>query len=125
MRQFFSGMNATLRGFLIIVAIALVIVLLQLQRTLTAIYLLASLGLLLAMAVFVYMVWREHRAAIGEWPVRARVVFYGGAGLIVADLLTAWLFGAAGRELLAFLAVIVLSGFAMVRVWRDQHTYGM
>ena len=34
-------------------------------------------------------------------------------------------YGANGGALIAFLAVIVLCGFAMVRVWRDQHTYGI
>ena len=122
---FFSRMNPTLRGFLIILLIALAIFLLQLQATLFAVYLLASVALLLGMVFFGYLVWREHRGEIATWPNRARVVFYGSALLIVADLVVAWLYGASGSELAAFLAVIVLCGFAMVRVWRDQHTYGI
>ena len=125
MTGFFSRMNPTLRGFLIILLIALAIFLLQLQATLLALYIIASLALLLAMVFFVYLVWREHRGEISTWPARARVVFYGAALLIVADLVAAWLYGANGGALFAFLAVIVLCGFAMVRVWRDQHTYGI
>jgi hypothetical protein len=123
--SFFSRMNSTVRGFAIILVIALVIFLLQLQATLVAVYVLASLALLLAMVFFVYLVWREHRSDIATWPLRARVVMYGGPLLIVCDLVFAWLFGATGDQLAAFLAVIVLSGFAMFRVWRDQHTYGI
>jgi len=122
---FFSRMNPTLRGFLIILLIALAIFLLQLQATLLVVYIIASFALLLAMVFFVYLVWREHRGEISTWPSRARVVFYGAALLIVADLVVAWLYGANGGALIAFLAVIVLCGFAMVRVWRDQHTYGI
>jgi hypothetical protein len=29
-----------------------------------------------------------------------------------------------GWDLLSFLAVFALAGFAMWRVWRDEHTYG-
>jgi hypothetical protein len=122
---FFSRMNPTLRGFSIILLIALAIFLLQLQATLLALYLIASLALLLALVFFVYLVWREHRGEIATWPNRARVVFYGAALLIVADLVAAWLYGANGGALFAFLGVIVLCGFAMFRVWRDQHTYGI
>jgi hypothetical protein len=123
--SFFSRMNATVRGFAIILVIALVIFLLQLQATLVAVYVLASLALLLAMVFFVYLVWREHRSDIATWPARAKAVMYGGPLLIVVDLVWAWLFGARGADLVAFLAVIVLCGFAMFRVWRDQHTYGI
>ena len=43
MRSFFSRMNSTLRGFLIILAIVAVIVILQLQATLVALLLIARI----------------------------------------------------------------------------------
>jgi hypothetical protein len=121
--NFFSRMNPTLRGFLIIAFIALVIVVLQLQATLAALLILARIAFILAIAVFIYLVWRERREEIGQWPMRAKVVFYGAAGLAVADLALNWYAGAHGVELLAFLGVLALSGYAMYRTWRDQHTY--
>ena len=54
-----SRINPTLRGFLIIAAIAAVVVALQLQSTLTALFVLARIAFLLAIAFFVYLVWRE------------------------------------------------------------------
>ncbi len=33
------------------------------------------------------------------------------------------LFARGGLDAIAFLAVLVLCGFAMFRVWRDQHSY--
>jgi uncharacterized membrane protein (DUF4010 family) len=123
MRRGFSGMNPTVRGFLIIGAIALVIVVLQLQATLTALLLIARIAFILAIAVFVYLMWRERREEISQWPRRARVVFYGAALVAVADLAVNWYGGAQGTEILAFVAVLVLCGFAMYRTWRDQHTY--
>jgi len=123
MRGFFTRMNPTLRGFLIILAIVAVIVVLQLETTLVALLLLARIAFLLAIAFFIYLMWRERREEIGMWPRRARIVFYGAALLAIADLGVNWYGGAHGLQVLAFVAVLFLCGFAMWRTWRDQHTY--
>lgn len=123
MRGFFSRMNPTLRGFLIIIAIVVVIVVLQLESTLVALSLIARIAFLLAIAFFVYLVWRERRAEIGVWPRRASVAFYSAAILAVVDLVVYWYGGATGLQILAFIAVLVLCGLAMFRIWRDQHHY--
>jgi hypothetical protein len=125
MRRFFSQMNATLRGFLIIALIVLLIIVLQLQATLVSLYLIASVALFLAMAYFVYLFWRDNRSEIHAWPRRAVAVFYGAAFLILADVVVAWVWGAPGIQAVAFVAVLALCGFAMWRVWKDQHTYGI
>jgi small-conductance mechanosensitive channel len=124
MRRFFADMNPTLRGFLIIVAIVLVIVLLSLQNTVVSLLIIARIAFFIAIAVFVYLLWRERRADIGTWPGRAQFAFYGGALLIVAALGVFFLRGVSGRNALAFFLILGLSGFSMFRVWRDQHTYG-
>jgi cytochrome c oxidase assembly factor CtaG len=122
-RGYFSRMNPTLRGFLIIGAVALVIVVLQLQATLNALLLIARIIFVLAIVFFVFLMWRERREEIAQWSLRARIVFYGAALLAVADLGVNWYGGAHGAQMVAFLAVLVLCGFAMYRTWRDQHTY--
>ena len=121
--SFFSRMNPTLRGFLIIALIVVLIVVLQLETTLTALLIVARIAFLLAIAFFVYLMWRERRGEIAEWPTRARVVFYGAAALAVTDLAVNWYGGAQGLDVIAFVAVLACCGFAMWRVWRDQHTY--
>ena len=123
MKAFFSRLNPTLRGFLILGVIAAGVVLLQLESTLVALLVLARIAFLLAIAFFVFLMWRERRAEIGAWPARARVVFYGAALLAVADLGVDWYGGAHGLQVLAFVAVLALSGFAMWRTWKDQHRY--
>lgn len=125
MKRFFGRINPTVRGLAIVAAIALVVLLLQLEATLVALTILLRVAFILAIVFFVYLVWRERRAHIATWPLRARVSFYGAALLIVADLGADWYGGAHGLELLAFIAVIAICGFAMWRVWRDQHTYGL
>jgi ABC-type Fe3+-siderophore transport system permease subunit len=118
-------MNPTLRGFLVIAAIALVVVVLQLERTLTALFLLAQIGFFLAIAYFLFLVWRDRRGEISMWSTRAKVVFYGSALLMVVNVAIRFFVPVGnGLSLIAFLAVFVCGGFAMWRVWRDEHTYG-
>jgi len=125
MRRGFRDMNPTLRGFLIIALIVVVIVVLQLQATLTALFLLAQIAFFLALAYFVYLLWRDRRQEISMWSTRSRVVFYGSALLIVVNVAARFFVGVGnGLNLIVFLAVFVLAGFAMWRVWRDEHSYG-
>jgi len=120
----FSRINPMMRGFLIIALIALVVVALKLQATLTALFLIARIAFFLAVAFFVYLMWRERRSDIEMWSGRSRVVFYGSALLVVADVAASIVFGlASGLDTLAFILVLGLCGLSMFRVWRDEHTY--
>ena len=124
MRDAFSRINPTLRGFLIIGVIALVVVVLQLEATLVALSMILRIAFFLAIAFFVFLMWRERRDDIDSWSNRAKTVFYGAALLIVADV-GAWIVGGLGTGLdaLAFVLVLGLCGFAMWRIWRDEHSY--
>ena len=105
--------------------IALLIVLLQLETTLTALFLLARIAFFLAIAYFIYLLWRDRREEISMWSRRSRVVFYGAAALIVVNVASRWFVRVGnGLNLIVFVAVFVLAGFAMWRVWRDEHSYG-
>jgi 4-hydroxybenzoate polyprenyltransferase len=123
MSRFFSRINPTLRGLLILAAIAGLVVVFQLEQTLVALAILVRVAFLLAIAYFIFLVWRERREGISMWPQRARTVFYGAAILAVADVGVYWYGGAVGYQILAFVAILVLCGLAMWRTWRDQHTY--
>ena len=68
----FSRMNATLRGFLIVALIALVVVVLNLYVALASLYVIAQIAFFLAIAFFVYLLWRDRREDIEGWPMRAR-----------------------------------------------------
>jgi hypothetical protein len=122
MKRFVQDLNPMVRGFLVIALIALVIVFLQLQATLTALFLIARIAFFIAIAVFLYFLWRDRRSEIDTWSKRGRTVFYAAALLIVADIGAYSLFGASGPDALAFVLVLGFCGFAMFRVWRDERT---
>jgi hypothetical protein len=119
-------MNPTLRGFLIIGVIVLLIVVLSLEETVISLTIIARIAFFIAIAFVLYLLWRDRvREDAASWPRRAQWVFYGGGALILVDI-GAFTLGylRAGMDAIAFLAVLVCCGFAMFRVWRDQHSYG-
>ena len=115
--------HRTLRGFAILVLISIGIVVLRLQATLSALYVIARIAFLLAIAFFLFLLWREHRSDIGLWPGRARWVFYGSAALIVLDIAAISFIRESGLDAVVFVFVLAAAGFAMWRTWRDQHSY--
>jgi hypothetical protein len=118
MRRGFRDMNPTLRGFLIIALIALVVVVLQLEATLTALFLLAQIAFFLAIAYFIFLLWRDRRQEISMWSQRSRVVFYGSAVLMVVNVAARFFVGVGnGLNLAVFVPRRAMS------VWRDEHSY--
>ena len=122
MRNFLSE-RPTLRGFVIIAAIALIVVALRLEPTLAALFLLARIAFFLAIAFFLFLMWRERRDDIGSWSARAKTVFYGSALVILAAIGSYFWHGLPGYDALGLIGVLACAGFAMWRVWRDEHTY--
>ncbi len=116
-------LNPTLRGFFILALIAGAITAASGERALFALFVLMRIAFLLALVWFAYTLWRNHRSEINVWPLRARAVFYGAALLLVADLLVYFFRHVAGPDALAFFLVLGGCGYALWRVWRDQHTY--
>jgi len=113
-----------MRGIAIIAIIALAVVVLNLQTSLSTAATLVRVGFYLAVALVVYLFWRDFgRREIGVWAQRAQWVFYGAVGLLLVDI--GWYFATAldGRDLLAFLVVAAVCVYAAVKTWREQHRY--
>jgi hypothetical protein len=121
-----SRINPTVRGFAIILLIAVAIWALQLQTALVSLLLIARIAFFLAIAFFLFLVWRERRGDIAMWSRNSQAVFYGAVALAIVDIgaliLTPYPQGS--LEVLVFLAVLAASGYALWRVWRREHTYG-
>jgi small-conductance mechanosensitive channel len=113
----------TLRGFLVIGLIALAVVVLNLYTAVVAIGMLLRIAFFLALAFFIYLVWRERRGEIESWSTRERVVFYGSALLIVAVIGLYFWHGWPDYEQLGFIGVVGCAGYAMFRIWRNRHSY--
>ena len=120
--------NGTLRGFLIVVAVAAALTAAGTAGDLTIalVFLVLRIAFLVVIAIVLVRLWRRNREDIATWPLRVRMVFYGGAALALVNLLAAFLFPwpDGGLEALVFFLVLGACGFAMWRAWRDQHTYG-
>ena len=122
MGKFFAD-RPTLRGFAIIGLIALVVVLLNLYTAVLAIGMLLRIAFFIAIAFFIFLMWRERRDEISAWSTREMVVFYGSALLILAALGLYFWRGWPGYEQLGFIGVVGCSGFAMWRIWGYRHHY--
>jgi hypothetical protein len=121
-----SRINPTLRGFAIIILIAVVITVLNLQNTVNSLLLIAQIAFFLAIAFFLFLLWRDRREEISMWDARSRVVFYGAVMLAIANLAISILtaYPDSGLQTLGFIGVFVACGYSLWRVWRQQHTYG-
>lgn len=119
----FLSDRPTLRGFLIIGLIAVAVVALNQYTALAAISMLMRIAFFLAVAFFIFLMWRERRGEIESWSTRERLVFYGSALLVVAAIGLYFWHGFPGYEQLGFLGVVAGAGYAMFRVWRGRHSY--
>ena len=123
MKRFFTDMNSTLRGFLIIALIAAVVVVLSLQSVLATVGGLLRIAFFLAIAFFLFLLWREKRGDIEVWQDRSRNVFYAAILLAVVDIGAFIGLRPDGRDALAFFLVLAACAYAIFRVWRNEHTY--
>jgi hypothetical protein len=121
-----SRINPTLRAFAILLLIAIGIWALQLQTAVISLLLIARIAFFLAIAFFLFLLWRERRGEISMWPTSSQAVFYGAVVLAVANIGAAILapYPQGSLEVLVFIFVLVACGYSLWRVWRREHTYG-
>ena len=124
LRAFFGDMNRTLRGFLLIALIAGLVVVLSLDEVLATVGGLLRIAFFLAIAFFLFLLWRERRSDIETWSDRSRYVFYGAIVLAVVDIGAFIGLRPNGRDALAFFLVLGACAWAAVRTWRGEHRYG-
>ena len=120
--------NATLRGFLVILLVAAAITASGQAGAvgLGLVFLILQIAFVVVIAIVLFRLWRRNREEISTWPRRARLVFYGAAALAFVNLVAAFFPGwpSGGLEALVFFLVLAACGYAMWRVWQEQHSYG-
>jgi len=120
-RRFFS--NPTVRGLAIVALVSLVIVLLSLEPALYTAGAILRIAFFLAIAFFLFLVWRERRGDIETWSERGRRVFYGAIVLAVVDIGMLIGLSPSGLDAVVFVVVLIACAYAVVRVWRAEHRY--
>jgi hypothetical protein len=120
-RRFLS--NPTVRGLALVAAVALVIVLLSLEESLATAGALLRVAFFLAIAFFLFLLWRERRGDIETWSDRGRRTFYGAIVLAVVDVAALIGLSPRGLDAVVFFVVLLACGWAIWRVWRQEHRY--
>jgi small-conductance mechanosensitive channel len=112
------------RGLGIVALIALVVVVLSLEPVLAAIGGILRIAFFLAIAFFLFLVWREKRGDLEAWSDWNRKLFYAAIALAVVDIGLAIGFGfPSGVGAFAFVVVLGACAYVLVRVWRLEHRY--
>lgn len=115
--------SGLVRGLALIALVSLAIVALSLQSSVATAGALVRVAFFLAIAFFLFLMWRERRAEIETWSDLSRRTFYGAIVLAVLDIAVLIGVGANGPESVVFILVLVACAWALYRVWRREHHY--
>ena len=121
MRRFYE--NRTVRGLAIVALIALAVVVFSLEPVLAVTGGLLRIAFFLAVAFFLFLMWRERRGDLEAWSDRSRRVFYAAIVLAVVDIGAAIGLTPMGGDAIAFFVVLGCCAWVIVRTWRDEHRY--
>jgi small-conductance mechanosensitive channel len=115
--------NGFVRGLALVALVSLAIVLLSLEESLVTAGALLRIAFFLAIAFFLFLLWRERRSDIEAWSDLSRRTFYGA--IVLAVLTIGALIGLqpTGVDAIVFFVVLACCAWAIVRVWRREHTY--
>jgi hypothetical protein len=115
--------NRFLRGLALVALVSLVIVAFSLEESLQTAGALLRVAFFLAIAFFLFLLWRERRSELEMWSDLSRRTFYGA--IVLAVVAIGALIGLAptGADVIAFVAVVACCAWAILRVWRREHRY--
>jgi len=112
------------RGFGIVAVVAAIVVVLSLEPVVATVGGILQIAFFLAIALFLFMVWRERRGDLGAWSEWNRKLFYAAVVLAVITIGLAIGYGFPGtRDAFAFVVVLGACVYVLVRVWRIEHRY--
>ena len=116
--------NRFVRGLALIAVVSVVIVAFSLEESLATAGALLRIAFFLAVALFLFMLWRERRSDIEAWSELSQRTFYGAIVLAVVAIGAVIGLEPTGADAVAFFVVIGCCVWAIVRVWRREHRYG-
>ena len=115
--------NRFVRGMALVAVVSLAIVLLSLEESLVTAGALLRVAFFLAIAFFLFLLWRERRSDIETWSELSQRTFYGAIALAVLDIAAVIGLRPSGDEAVVFFVVLACCGWAIFRVWRREHRY--
>ena len=115
--------NGLVRGLALVALVSLGIVLLSLEESIVTARALLSVAFFLAVAFFLFMLWRERRSDIETWSDLSQRTFYGAIVLAVLDIGAVLGLRPTGVDAVVFFVVLACCAWAVYRVWRREHRY--
>ena len=124
MRRLWDRIPALARALGIVAVIALIVVVLSLEPVVATVGGILQIAFFLAIALFLFLVWRERRGDLEAWSDWNRKLFYAAIVLGVAAIgLTIGYGLPQSRDAFALVAVLAACVYVIVRVWRIEHRY--
>ena len=93
------------------------------SRVLSALYLVASLALIVGLALLAYRVWRENRGTFSLMSTRLRLMLYGSVLGLVIVIATSSLWVTDLLTSVLFFGLIGGLGYVIWRVWEESRRY--
>jgi ABC-type multidrug transport system permease subunit len=124
MRKLWDSIPSLARALGIVAVIAIVVVVLSLEAVVATVGGILQIAFFLAIALFLFLVWRERRGDLEAWSEWNRKLFYAAVVLAVVAI-GLWIgYGLpASRDALALVLVVAACAYVIVRVWRIEHRY--
>jgi hypothetical protein len=123
LRRLWDAVPPLARGLVIVALIAVVVVVLSLEPVLATVGGLLRIAFFLAIAFFLFLLWRDRRGDLEAWSEWNRKLFYAAIVLAVLAIGMAIGLGAPGRDAFALVLVLAACVYVVFRVWRLEHRY--
>lgn len=122
MRELWDRIPRLARGLGILALVAVVVVVLSLEPVIATVGGILRIAFFLAIAFFLFLVWRERRGDLEAWSDWNRKLFYASVVLAVVAIGLAIGYGLPGtRDAFALVVVLLGCAYVLVRVWRAEH----
>ena len=93
------------------------------ERVLSALYLVASIALIVGLMALAYRVWRENRGTFSLMSTRLRLALYGSVVGLVLVIATSSLWVSSLLTSILFFVLVGGLGYVIWRVWEESRRY--